>query len=365
MPSNTPNLGLYKKDPATDGNDYFDVDLMLNENWDKIDQEHARNDIATEVLTQGTNTITSDRQTNLSFIEMYGNTENLVNVSNPFIKIVDGSGNTLSSVTVNTELATNEKVTYTEESQTWIKTLSDGTTQTVTVTEVNTLELVQGDNIVEIGDDNSLLNKVVVKYSKSIRKDVDENKEGIKTLEQTVNTHLAETVTIKLYEEILTTDTASVIISNLPQTFKDIRCVLTGRGTSSSANAGVHLQLNGDINANYHYEFARISGTTSPTLYEGIATNQMMLGFIPAANVDTYAAGTVDFTIYDYARTTWEKHLFFNNAMRQGTVSGSIFAISGSGFWRSTNAITSLTLRPLSGSFKAGTVISVYGEVKR
>lgn len=37
MASNTPNLNLLKKDPATDGNDTFNIQTMLNDNWDKID----------------------------------------------------------------------------------------------------------------------------------------------------------------------------------------------------------------------------------------------------------------------------------------------------------------------------------------
>ncbi|GIO35859.1 hypothetical protein J41TS12_07200 [Paenibacillus antibioticophila] len=37
MASNTPNLDLLKKDPVTDGNDTFNIETMLNENWDKID----------------------------------------------------------------------------------------------------------------------------------------------------------------------------------------------------------------------------------------------------------------------------------------------------------------------------------------
>lgn len=37
MTINTPNLNLHKKDPLTDGNDYFDVKTMLNDNWDRID----------------------------------------------------------------------------------------------------------------------------------------------------------------------------------------------------------------------------------------------------------------------------------------------------------------------------------------
>lgn len=38
MASSTPNLNLLKKNPATDGNDTFNIDTMLNQNWDKIDE---------------------------------------------------------------------------------------------------------------------------------------------------------------------------------------------------------------------------------------------------------------------------------------------------------------------------------------
>jgi hypothetical protein len=38
LPSNTPNLDLYMKNPATDGSDYFDVETMMNDNWEKIDE---------------------------------------------------------------------------------------------------------------------------------------------------------------------------------------------------------------------------------------------------------------------------------------------------------------------------------------
>lgn len=38
MASNTPNLNLYKKDPLTDGNDTFNIQTMLNGNWDKVDE---------------------------------------------------------------------------------------------------------------------------------------------------------------------------------------------------------------------------------------------------------------------------------------------------------------------------------------
>lgn len=37
MSSYTGNLNLYKADPVADGNDTFNIDTMMNENWDKID----------------------------------------------------------------------------------------------------------------------------------------------------------------------------------------------------------------------------------------------------------------------------------------------------------------------------------------
>lgn len=39
MTSYTQNLKLLKKDPSTDGNDTFNIETMLNENWDKVDKE--------------------------------------------------------------------------------------------------------------------------------------------------------------------------------------------------------------------------------------------------------------------------------------------------------------------------------------
>lgn len=44
MASNTPNLGLYKKDPILDKTDTFSITTMLNENWDKIDEDSKEKD---------------------------------------------------------------------------------------------------------------------------------------------------------------------------------------------------------------------------------------------------------------------------------------------------------------------------------
>ncbi|MDU2243085.1 MAG: phage tail protein, partial [Paenibacillus sp.] len=51
MATNTPNLNLLKKDPVTDGNETFNIQTMLNDNWDKIDAAVGEIDIPDASLT--------------------------------------------------------------------------------------------------------------------------------------------------------------------------------------------------------------------------------------------------------------------------------------------------------------------------
>jgi len=46
MSSSTPNLNLLKKNPMTDGSDTFNIQTMLNDNWDKIDDAVVAKEIS-------------------------------------------------------------------------------------------------------------------------------------------------------------------------------------------------------------------------------------------------------------------------------------------------------------------------------
>ena len=50
MPTNTTKLQLYKADPLTDGSNTFNLETMLNDNWDKVD-EFAQNLVKTTIST--------------------------------------------------------------------------------------------------------------------------------------------------------------------------------------------------------------------------------------------------------------------------------------------------------------------------
>lgn len=58
MASNTTNLNLYKKDPIADKDQTFNITTMMNENWDKIDQNAGQTatQLAQDVLNLNTHT---------------------------------------------------------------------------------------------------------------------------------------------------------------------------------------------------------------------------------------------------------------------------------------------------------------------
>ncbi|OAB33861.1 tail fiber protein [Paenibacillus glacialis] len=66
MPSNTPNLGLLKKDPVIDSNDTFNIKTMLNDNWDKIDGAigELREDVQDIVIPDASLTVKGITQLN-------------------------------------------------------------------------------------------------------------------------------------------------------------------------------------------------------------------------------------------------------------------------------------------------------------
>ncbi|GAA0137758.1 hypothetical protein YSY43_45990 [Paenibacillus sp. YSY-4.3] len=81
MASKTEHLNLLKKDPVADGNEYFNIETMLNENWDKIDEavgyvQNRLNRSSTESITlqPGLQTINAKRDARFKLGEVRGRT---------------------------------------------------------------------------------------------------------------------------------------------------------------------------------------------------------------------------------------------------------------------------------------------------
>jgi hypothetical protein len=168
--------------------------------------------------------------------------------------------------------------------------------------------------------------------------------------------------------EVLITETAlsgtaaSVPFSSIPATYRDLRIVVRGRSDAAGVNnVDLRMQFNGDTGANYDSVFT--INNNSNTFFNGeiIAGTYGYMGQVSAATAPSGVPGVSEIRVYDYRGTTWNKEWQAHCATKRAASTGNLFNFHTSGQWRSTAAITSLTVLPSAGNFIAGTVVSLYG----
>lgn len=150
----------------------------------------------------------------------------------------------------------------------------------------------------------------------------------------------------------ITSNTASVTFSSIPQTYTDLVLVVSTIATQTSQ---LGLRFNGDIGNNYSWVYH-------------IADNNAVFSGKGTGSFESYAnAGGVGITnttvnvlnIPGYTSTTQYK----GSIGIYGFYYGSYGEVGGKATtWQSTNAITSITVLIASGaSFTDGDAISLYG----
>lgn len=156
----------------------------------------------------------------------------------------------------------------------------------------------------------------------------------------------------------LSVDTASITFSSITSSYQHLQIRGLSRNTqSTTGGADLNVQLNSDTGANY--VFHQLDGNgSSASAYGQTSMSAMPLGFAVrnGSLADTYSVSIID--IHDYASTTKNKTL---RAFSGYDLNGSGNATLFSGLRLNTAAVTSVTLSPGSGSFKAGTTFALYG----
>lgn len=160
------------------------------------------------------------------------------------------------------------------------------------------------------------------------------------------------------YEPIATTTlgsaASSITFSSIPNTYTDLRLVLTGYN-ASTGNAWM-MQYNSDTATNY--SFTRLGGTGSAAdSGRTTSTARIYIGDIYNNNSNTIPAlATID--IFSYAGSTYKTAL----SNFSGDQNGSGSTISFVSLWRSTSAINTVVLKNDAGAnFSAGTTATLYG----
>jgi len=157
------------------------------------------------------------------------------------------------------------------------------------------------------------------------------------------------------YSQIATTTlgsaTASYTFSSIPQTYTNL-VLVCGNVLTASTGQGVKIRFNSDTATNYSYTYLSGNGTSAVSNRNSNATSsQIGWGAVGSST----AISTIIASIPNYINTTTNKTFI----SRSSDASTETVALVG--LWRSTAAISSITIFPSSGNFSTGCVFTLYG----
>ena len=135
---------------------------------------------------------------------------------------------------------------------------------------------------------------------------------------------------------------SSVTFSGIPQTYTDL--VLVAAGSYTSTTYG-NISLNGDTSSLYSY--TRLLGYSGGVLSDRSTTRDTLSW--------GSGQGVTQFHFMNYSNTNTNKTFLVRNAGSGASTEATVF------LYRSTAAITSLTLQPNSSTFASGSTFNLYG----
>lgn len=158
-----------------------------------------------------------------------------------------------------------------------------------------------------------------------------------------------------LGEFTLASAQATVTFSNIPQAYTHLQL----RWISKSDSTGSYnwINFNGDTSSLYANHYLYGDGS-SP--FAGADINQARINLygssVTSSQANTFASQVID--ILDYRNTNKFKTV---RALGGQDSNGSGVIFLSSGLWRSTNAITSITITPNSNNLAANSMFALYG----
>ena len=153
------------------------------------------------------------------------------------------------------------------------------------------------------------------------------------------------------YEPIASTtlgsDTASYTFSSFPGTFTDLVLCLEGHATSGDY---LYLRVNGDTGNNYSRTLLSGSGTAASS-----SRTSNFSAFHASIGTSSTARGLGKVQFLSYANTNVYKTMLVDGGSAGAYVQNQV------ALWRSTAAITSITVLGGAGNLGSGFTLSLFG----
>lgn len=141
----------------------------------------------------------------------------------------------------------------------------------------------------------------------------------------------------------------------IPQTFKTLKLVISGRSSFSNPSDDIVLQFNG-VTTNYSNRTVYGDGSTASSS----TFTSYYLGPCSAATATSSTFGNLELTIPNYASSTTNKPGSLDSVMENNATLSYQFLIAN--LWANNAAITSIALTLGSASnFVSGSTFTLYG----
>lgn len=165
---------------------------------------------------------------------------------------------------------------------------------------------------------------------------------------------------VKIGEALGSGGSGDLTLSSLPATYRALYFEIMGRSSNASLNTVLSLLINGDSGANYDSQRSDVQATTH-TGAEAFGQTSMALGYMPGSTATANVAGSARGELPHHGETVFNKMVHWQAHIKYGTASSNLINTIGSGQWRNTAAITSLTLRLTAGNWITGSKLTVWG----
>ena len=156
------------------------------------------------------------------------------------------------------------------------------------------------------------------------------------------------------YEPIATTTlgsaASSYTFSSIPSTYTDLRLVVTASTTTGANSGRADVTVNSDTGSNY--SFTRLYGDGSSA---GSYRRSNQTSFAEMLNSSSnFNPMYLDFMSYSNTTT-------YKTVLQNAFINASFRREVGVGLWRSTSAISSITITAFSDTFQTGSTFTLYG----
>jgi hypothetical protein len=176
------------------------------------------------------------------------------------------------------------------------------------------------------------------------------------------NTTAANTLNVPfpfypIFSEVLQKDTATLTVQ-IPSGYKHLMIMGSGRTTEAAYSTNVFVKFNGDAGANYRYVYHGAQASTSLGA-QFTAQNSAQLGMFCGASATADAPGVFFAVVPHYAGGFFK--VVLSSAGLHSYSATDMVKLDLATFWQNTSIIQDATLFPVTGSFLAGSVLSLYG----